>query len=203
MKRRQIWMGTIAAGLLGAQVLLGQEADAPAAPPEMAEMMAAVEKAATPGPEHERLARQAGNWEATMTMWQPDGTQCGSGTATLSIEPILGGRYVRMHFEGTAASAFGEVTYKAIGQMGYDNVTKKYVSIWLDDMSTRPLVTEGTAEGDVITLRGEYPDPLSGQMTTMQEVITFIDDSTHKYELSMPGPDGQMYRHMEINYTRK
>ena len=49
---------------------------------------------------------------------------------------------------------------------GYDNHTRKYVSTWMDSMSTGIMVFEGTAgaDGKTITQTADYDDPVQGPM---------------------------------------
>lgn len=195
----------LCAGVLAVSVARSQEKPkaAPAMSAEEQAMMAAMTKAAEPGPEHKRLAEMVGTWESKSRMFKPDGTDCGSGTGTMTAESVLGGRYVRMTFKGEMASPMGTMPYNGTGQVGYDNITKKYVSIWSDDMSTRPMVTEGTASGDVLTTTGQYPDAVTGKMTAVKDVSTRVSATESKYELFMTAPDGKMYRCMEMTSTKK
>ena len=43
---------------------------APKMSPEEQAMMEAFQKAGTPGPQHERMAKQAGNYDITVKSWQ-------------------------------------------------------------------------------------------------------------------------------------
>ena len=52
-------------------------------------------------------------------------------------------------------------------------------------------------------LRKLYPDPMTGKMTPMKEKLTIVDDDHHTFEMWMPGPDGKLFRMMEITYARK
>jgi len=54
-----------------------------------------------------------------------------------------------------------------MGITGYDNLSKKYVSIWLDTMGIAPFMMEGSgsADGKTITLKGQHAEPGGGHMT--------------------------------------
>jgi hypothetical protein len=207
MRRNRIALLSTAAAAVFAGVLsvsVARSADEkPAMSPEQAAMMEAFMKAAEPGAEHKKLAAMAGEWDAKSKAWQPDGKECGDGTGVVKAEPILGGRYIRMAFTGEMNGPGGKSPFHGVGTLGYDNMKKKYVSVWMDDMSTGPMIMEGTAEGDVITGTGEYPNAMNGKMEPVKDVTTFIDGSHYKYELHMTGPDGKMYKCMEVVYTKK
>ncbi len=73
-------------------------------------------------------------------MWKapeakPEGS---SGTSTFKM--ILGGRYLQQDFKG---KVMGQ-SFTGLGLMGYNNLSKKYESIWLDSMGTAMMKGEGT-----------------------------------------------------------
>lgn len=170
---------------------------------EQVAMMDAYMKLAQTGPEHQRLADMTGEWSAETKSWLPDGTDCGTGAGTMKCQMVLGGRYMQMNFDGEMNGPGGKMPFKGMGFVGYDNAKKKYVNLWMDDMSTGPMITEGTAEGNVITCTGESIDPVTGKPAPVKDVATHIDATHHKYELFMTAPDGKMYRCLEIMYTKK
>jgi hypothetical protein len=47
------------------------------------------------------------------------------------------------------------------------------------------------------------PDPVSGEAVTFEEKITYIDNDHILFEMRGPDMDGNMYKMMEITYTRK
>jgi Protein of unknown function (DUF1579) len=162
--------------------------------------MAAMIKAGTPGKEHEALAKSAGTFDAeVITRMAPDGPEMKSKGKETS-EMILGGRYLKSDFTGD----MGGMTFAGTGLTAYDNVKKKWVSVWADSMSTGVLVSEGTgdAAGKTITFTGEYPDPVDGKSKKFRQVFKQIDDDHHEFEMHMPGPDGKEYRALQIKYTR-
>ena len=54
----------------------------------------------------------------------------------------LGGRFL----EERVQSSFMGQPFSGIGYTGYDNVKKKYVSTWMDNMGTMIMVMEGTPD---------------------------------------------------------
>jgi hypothetical protein len=47
------------------------------------------------------------------------------------------------------------------------------------------------------------PDPMTGKSADMKEKISIVDNDHHVFEMWTPGPDGKMFKMMEINYSRK
>ena len=91
----------------------------PAMSPEEQAMMAAWEKAMTPGEQHARLAEHfEGIWDTRMSLWMEPGAEPMVSTGTSTSTMILGGRQLKMEFSGT----FMDMPFMGIGFTGYDNV---------------------------------------------------------------------------------
>jgi isopentenyldiphosphate isomerase len=86
----------------------------------------------------------------------------------------------------------------------YDPEKKKYVSVWVDSMSARPLLLEGTydKEKKTMTMTGEAPGPDGNP--AKHKMVTHTPDNDHQtFTMYMVGPDGQETKVMTIEYTRK
>jgi hypothetical protein len=181
-------------------------AAAPAAAPSADQQKAMADAwaaAAKPGPEHEWLAKSfAGDWDAAVKFVGAGGG--GESHGVMHCKTILGGRFVQFDYDGNMDGPDGKPTpFKGMGVGAYDNGKKKFVSYWIDEMSTGTMLTEGTRDGNVLTMDGQTTEPTSGQPMKVREVVTVTDDSHHKYELYMTGPDGTLGKVMEIMYTKK
>jgi hypothetical protein len=117
-------------------------------PQEMMKQMAEMSKL---NENHKLLADMNGNWNYTIKFWMnPDPNappQESKGSATR--KSILGGRYVVMDVTGKvqmpdATGKMKEMQFKGMGVEGYDNVKKKFVGSWIDNMSTGIMMSEGT-----------------------------------------------------------
>ncbi len=154
----------------------------------MAEMMQKWGKFATPGKPHEHLALRAGHWDHHVKSWcDPDpNAPPMESTGTTKTKMILGGRFLLDHSNGE----FNGEKFEGMGITGYDNLKKKYVTIWIDSMGTGMMVAEGEAdsEGKVFTYKGTYSDPMAGKVKTSRMVETIVDDETWKMEMFEPGP---------------
>ena len=69
--------------------------------------------------------------------------------------------------------------------MGYDNLTKEFTSVWVDNMGTGTSVVKGPYDEDTktITLNGTMVDPMSGNEMKIKEVLHLIDDNHHVFEM--------------------
>ncbi|MEO7995365.1 MAG: DUF1579 family protein [bacterium] len=166
-----------------------QAADTAAATPSQADMeamMTAYMEAATPGPEHARLAELAGTYACTTQMRMNPTDDFMSMTGTETIEPILGGRFIQMHVIG-APDAMMPDGFEAMAIMGYNITEQRYEESWVDSMGTLMLFTTGTADADGnITLEGSYNCPYLKKPIHQRYVWSMTDTG---YEIAMYGPD--------------
>ncbi len=163
-------------------------------------MMDVYTKLGTPGPPHKVLASMAGSWNTRIKSWtEPDKPPMES-TGTCEQKVILGGRFLQQEFAGQMMGS----PFTGIGVTGYDNHIKKYVSTWIDSMSTAILFFEGTAgvDGKTITQEACYDDPIRGPMK-WRSVTRIVDDNAHLFEMYGTDKSGKEERMMEIIYTRK
>lgn len=188
--------------LLALPALAQDKPKQPAAPPGMdAAAMAAMEKALAPGEPHKRLARLAGDWTYTNKMWMDPSQPPVDSTGTMHAETILGGRYVQSTWTGNMMGA----PFEGRATDGYDNLAKKYVSSWVDNMGTGILYSTGTCDekGTKCSYKGDMMDPMTGQKSYMRQEITWTDDNTFKNEMYGPGMDGKEFKWMEMTIKRK
>lgn len=173
-------------------------ANKPAGGPSEAEMKAWME-AATPGEQHQMLAKMAGEWTAVTKMFDPSMGES-EGKGTMRIEMVMGGRYQHSFYKGD----FMGQPFEGAGFMGYDNVTKKFQSTWGDTMSTMIMMSTGDYNKDTheLVMTSECTDPVSKKTMPTREVSKFIDDN-HWTMTFFQTKDGKESKMMEINYTRK
>lgn len=170
--------------------------------PDMAEMMKKMEALAAPGPEHQKLASLAGEWETEAKCYM-----AGPGsppTVTKGVNKakmILGGRFLQEEFEGDMMGK----KFHGIGLLGYDKFNQKYIDTWIDDMGTGIFMCEGNfdANGKVLTQTGKMDDPMTGEKGKEMKLVTrIVSPDKHIFEMHdvALGEKGKM---MEITYTRK
>ena len=98
-----------------------------------------------------------------------------------------------------------EQPFHGQGLTGYDNLKKKYVGTWIDNMGTGIMRSEGTCDGacKTITFEGEMMDPMLKKMTKYK--YTFEVKSNDEFAMRWWSPsmsDGKMFEMMTITYTR-
>lgn len=177
----------------------------PPAPPDMQAMMEVVTKAMTPGPEHARLAKAVGTWDGAMRMWFDPAGPPQENACVSTFTSIMGGRYTECTTSGRIAMGEAVSDFEGRGIYGFNNVSRVYESIWIDNMGTAVMVATGhaSADGRVINWSGKMTDPAVGKAVDFREVETWIDDDTMLLEMYGPGADGKEFKSMEIRFTRR
>ncbi len=155
---------------------------------------------ATPGEPHKQMARMAGSWNTTTKAWMDPQKPPLVSKGSCEQAMLLGGRFLRQECTG---DMMGQ-SFTGIGLNGYDNHTKKYMSIWMDSMGTAIYVMEGTAsaDGKIITQTGHYDDPVEGPVN-LRSVTKIVDNNHEVFEMYGTDKTGKDRKMMEITYTRK
>jgi uncharacterized protein DUF1579 len=161
--------------------------------------MEVYQKLAAPGEPHKLLTSQAGSWTTKTKSWMEPDKPPMESTGNCEDKVLLGGRFLQQECTG---ELMGQ-PYTGIGTHGYDNLTKKYLTTWMDSMGTAIFFMDGTAsaDGKTITLYGSHRDPMGGIMTH-RAVWKFIDQNTQTFEMYGREKDGNEMKMMEITYTR-
>ena len=161
MRLKFVPLTCLALALLASPVLAKEKKHAKQMDPQA--MMELYQKLATPGEPHKQLASLAGSWNTKTKEWIEPGKPPTEAAGSAEMKMLLDGRFLQQDF---TSEMMGQ-PYTGMGITGYDNLSKKYVSIWLDTMGTGPFMMEGTgsADGKTITLKGQHTEPGGGHMT--------------------------------------
>jgi hypothetical protein len=163
-------------------------------------MMETYKKLAMPGEPHKQLASLAGSWTTKTKSWMEPGKPPMESTGACEYQVLLDGRYVQQECTG---EMMGQ-PFTGIGTHGYDNVSKKYVTTWIDSMGTGIFFMDGMAspDGKTVTLQGSHADPFEGTMKH-RAVWKFVDANTQIFEMYGEHGHGEEVKVMEITYSRK
>ena len=176
--------------------------------PTESDMMAMMLDLAKPGENHKLLTSVAGTWDYKVKFWMsPDAPPMESGGKAVS-RTVMDGRYVisdhtgKMQMPGSNG-AMMDTQFAGMGIEGYDNVKKKFVASWIDNMGTGIMNMEGTydAGSKTLTYLAEY-EPMPGMKTKMREVIK-IADNDHRTMEFFEDRGGKEVKTMEMTYVRK
>jgi len=167
-----------------------------------ADMQACI-AAATPGAMHERLAKDIGVWQGKNTMWMAPGTEPLKSDSTTTISAMMDGRFVKLEMAGEIP---GMGPYNGLAISGYDNVSKKFTSTWIDNHGTGMSIGEGELSKDGKTLSWNYKFncPLTNKPVVMRQIETITGPETKTLEMYSPDPKtGKEYKMMVIELTKK
>ncbi len=157
-------------------------------------------KLAIPGAPHKLLARMAGSWNTRTKSWTGSDQPPTESKGTCELKMLFDGRYLQQECSGEMMGS----PFSGVGVTGYDNHTKKFVSTWMDSMSTGIYFFEGigSTDGKSFTQESRYDDAVQGPMK-WRAVTKLVDDNTFVFEMYGAHKKGKEDKMMEMTYTRK
>ncbi|MFN0011675.1 MAG: DUF1579 domain-containing protein [Phycisphaerales bacterium] len=173
-------------------------ADGKKGEPSMDEMMKQYEAVGKPGPQHAWLAKSAGVWKTSMKMWEPDGKEVDAGPGEVKCKMTMDGRFLAMSFK----SNFMGQEFQGGGMMGYNNIDKRFESVWHDTMGTGLMMMTGqtSPDGKTLTMSGQCTEP-DGTKCEMKQVSKWASDTSYT-ETFYKTIGGKEMKQMEIVYTK-
>jgi Protein of unknown function (DUF1579) len=183
-------------GASGAQQTSGQ--DKPMMGKQMMDIMV---KYGMPGKNHDFLKKYVGDWDIEVKNWAAPGAEPITSKASEKFRLIFDGRFLEGQFEGMMMGQ----GFQGRQIIGYDLYQNKYVSFWIDSMSTPFFLTTGmlNAAGNVMTETGTWPEAMTGGTQKVKFVTTFMMDGKYTFEMFTSAPDGKEFKSMQLTGTRK
>lgn len=193
-----VWVTTVLA-ITGANAEAGDDKGAGKGKNDPQAMMEAMEKAGTPGEHHKVLLKRVGKWDVVVKAWMAPGQPPMESKGTAEAKSILGDRFIQMNFTGS----FMDKPFNGIGVTGFDNVKKKVVGTWIDNMSTSIMRSEGTfdAASKTTSSTSVGMDPITGKECKGRTVEKWESDNKVVEEFFRKVGSKEM-KAMEIVYTR-
>jgi hypothetical protein len=101
-------------------------------------------------------------------------------------------------------STFDGMPFEGMSIVGYDNMKKKFVSNWIDNMGTGILSGHGTYDESTKTFNYEMkgPDVMTGKYEKMRSIEKLLSKDEWVTEMFRVLPDGKEIKSMEITYKR-
>ena len=165
--------------------------------------MDAVKAANTPGINHEFLAKFVGTWQGKNSMWMSADSQPTNSDCTTTITSIMGGRFIKIDSKGETP---GMGPFEGGGVYGYDNVLQKFVSGWVDNMSTGLLTGTGelAPDGKTLTWTSTMTCPIQKKPVAVRQVDTLVSADNLTLDMYTADPKtGKEFKMLHIDYTRK
>ena len=115
-----------------------------------------------PGTQHETLVALAGDWQVAGRMRFSPEDEWEAFFASAEITPMLGGRFISERIAGDQTESW-PVPYKGLRILGYDNAANEFNAVVLNNLQTSILSMSGALDGSLLTLRGTFDSPLTGE----------------------------------------
>jgi len=174
---------------------------APPVPPSPEQSLESNWKAAaTPGREHKILEGLVGRWKGHVVVRVNPNRVSEESDATSEGTMILGGRYVQVTHKGT----LGGQPFEGVMLIGYDNIAKKYVGQWIDNMGTSIVHYDGTYDTRLkrLFMGARFVDPMTRQPVKVRAMTTFVDPSNWTYEEFSTPDGGKEWQSLKITFTK-
>ncbi len=154
----------------------------------------------TPGEGQKRLEFLVGTFDVKVRVWLDPSKPPVESSATAVSTWVLGNRYVQQMMSGY----IGGEAWSGIMYAGFDNVTKKYVSTYMDTGSTGMEWYTGTldAAGTHGRMTATIADELTGEPETLELRLTIAANGDRVTELWQEDR-GKMVKVVELQFSRK
>ena len=159
---------------------------------------------------HKLLTSLDGTWSYTVKIWMngDPATKPETSKGTATRKSMMDGRFVAMDVSGKmempgADGKMKQMTFKGHGTEGYDNVKKKFVGTWMDNMGTGIMMSEGDYDPATKTFTySSEVEMVPGMKQKIREVVQ-VPDKDHMTFEWYEDRGGKEVKTMEIDYTRK
>jgi hypothetical protein len=160
-----------------------------------------IEKFGPPGPEHKLLEPLVGTWHANVKMWMEPGQSPQTSEGTLVRKSVLDGRFVAEKYDGKML----DKPFQGMGTIGYDRAKKKFVTTWMDSISTAVQTSRGTYDEATRTwtFKNEDECPITGKPVKMRDTLRIVNPDEQQMEMFRQLGDEKEMKMMEITLTRK
>jgi hypothetical protein len=153
----------------------------------------------TPGPMHEMMAASIGEWKTKNTYWMDPAGEPMESEGTMSVEMIMGGRYMKSIHKGMVMG----MPFTGMYLQAYDNATKEFIAVWIDNLGTGLSVSNGTYDEATKTLNftGTMIDPMNGKDVKYRQSVKILTDNHHVMEMFIYSDDKEI-KNMIVESTR-
>lgn len=182
----------LAVGLLTGALCMGAEHKMGQMDPEMMKYMQLQDQ-------HKKLAELVGNWNYKLKMWMEPGAQPQEHTGKSRAKLVMNGRFL----QEDVSAMMGKHKFQGMSLTGYDNLKEAYQSIWLDNMGTGMMISQGSMEGDILKSKGSMSCPMTKEKErTFRTEMKVDGKDSHTYKMFAKDSGGKEYMMMEIVYSR-
>ena len=154
-----------------------------------------------PGPQHDVLEHFAGKWDQKIRYWDAPGAEPETAASRCDYRWIYGGRYLVGKLSGFI---LGD-SFEGLDVLGYDVYRGEFQLFWIDNQSTGFMLARGSYDETKreLVFKGTLDDVAHNHRDMpFRTVHRFSGSDEMVAEMYVPGPDGTMYKRLEIRSTR-
>jgi hypothetical protein len=182
---------------LGADAPAPEKSGAPATQPTAEDL-----KQLEPGPRHELLKALVGQFDGEYEIFTAPDAKAQRSKGRITNELVYGGRFLRGRFDGEMLGK----RFTGENLIGYDNISKHYVTTSVNDGGTAITFATGDADaaGKVITMECEEQGaPADAEPVRTRLITTLIDNDHYRSETFVIIPGLKPFTAARITYTRR
>jgi len=162
-------------------------------------LMAAMQQVGQPGPFHENLEMLVGDWHGTVKIWMTHDAEPMQSEGDVSRRWVLDKRFVQEKV--TAETPDG--TFSGLAYVGYNNMTKQYESVWMENMNTAMMIETGVYNADTKSFMffGNHRMPTGEDRISYSE-INVSDPNRHIMTGWAIDAEGNRYKSFEGDFKK-
>lgn len=128
-----------------------------------------------------------GKWDSTVRIWSgKPGDPAVESKGVSEFQFVLNGQFLKE----SHTRKMGDKEITGIGYWGYDKTKKKFTRTWMDSLTTRSVIAEGTLDQKLkaLTYYGRVDDSKTGQ-----------HDKMMRYELDFSDPNKVLFKIYDLS----
>jgi hypothetical protein len=146
------------------------------------------------------LASRAGRWTGTSRLQDPHNQLQDESRSTLTITPVLGGRFVRCDYDWAYRGQTQEGSYLIGHEVASNTITAYWADTW--HMGDKAMVCRGPiGPGESLSVRGSYEAPPGPDWGWRTEIAA--DGQVLRLVMHNVTPDGQEELAVDALYVRE
>lgn len=151
-------------------------------------------------PMHHYLQQWAGHWRDVMKVWSDENVAPNIYLLEKEGRIACEGKLLMRNISGRITTG----PYEAYETINYDNLKRKFVKTWFDNLGTNILVLEGTLDekNNSIVFEGTTIDPATMQTMKVRQVLHMQDPENQLLEVFVQYKDEKPFKTMEVRSTR-
>jgi Protein of unknown function (DUF1579) len=147
--------------------------------------------------EMDQISFMLGNWAVEMNIRMGPGQEWQKSEGRAEVTAVLDGCAQRMDFSGAVMG----MPFQGVDHSTYNRETKRFESVWLDNMGARMSSSYGNFNDDgQLVLMGEAME--NGMKMKTRTISAQVNENTVSWTMEMSMDGESWFQNMEMTYTR-